>query len=698
MSVKGKLVKYSLAAAIVSTSFAGIPFSEKGLAQHLAAQTAYAAAVSSTETAIARYNAVYAKLDTQGQADVEAARLAIKNLSGSQRDAIAGPIADKLNVSDTDRAVLANLVVDLLSVPAVLSVDSFNNIVSNPDYRATLKSVAADANVDVQGLKIEDVAETAVAIEASVKSQLEVKTLSELLALATDTAKQKEFFADAVDSALAIAGTNAQKLRDLATAYDIKASDLVQALSALRAEVGANKFDKARNAIALAYVATLNANTPSTTSPGSGTVLSGLDQQLDNLTKQLADATDAEKSKLVEQAVDFFLDAIKGADSLSVQTTVVDGKVTADPSQAVVAKLDAVIAAAAKLQSFLTAAKSDASIPVKAFNVDLGTVESQSIGFKLSEEAMKKLNASPFSSLNVIVNGLTLEVPNNAEFGKSLELSIGIEDSAIEGYNTVSSVYSFELTLGGKAVTEFTNPLVLHIPLGNLDGVDKELLSVAKIVDGKLQFQGGVLNGNTIVEPRDTFSSYVVVENKVSFSDIASVQAWAGRQIEVLAAKGAISGRSDKVFDPKGNVTRAEFAKMLIRALNLESANLTSDFSDVKSTDWFAPYVAAAAKKGIINGRSADKFAPNATITRAEMATMIARALRLTSTVGDVKDVNAALSKFSDAGSIHASLKDGVALAASQNIIIGDNGKFNPNNNATRAEAAVILYRTLQVK
>ncbi|KIL35375.1 hypothetical protein SD71_13720 [Cohnella kolymensis] len=54
---------------------------------------------------------------------------------------------------------------------------------------------------------------------------------------------------------------------------------------------------------------------------------------------------------------------------------------------------------------------------------------------------------------------------------------------------------------------------------------------------------------------------------------------------------------------------------MLIRALNLEDAFATSNFTDVKTDDWFAPYAGAAVKHGIIQGKSKNLFAPNATIT-----------------------------------------------------------------------------------
>lgn len=703
MSVKGKVLKYSLAAAIVSTSFAGIPFSEKGLANHLAAQTAFAATTTNQQAAVDRFNKVYAALDSDGKIAVETARDAIGDLSDAQLKAIAEPIANKLKVADKDRLVFANLLVDLLSVPTTLSVKALDDIRTNPDYRAVLKTAAANAGVtDTSAVTVEAVAKAAVDAEAYIGTQLKSKTALQLLAIVKDTAQLKVLANGALDKALA--ADDVKAVKELVDKSEITGDDLVDAVRELRDAIGTTVFYNAELAIAAAYLTALTTEEKPPVVVVVPPTTSTLDQKLSELTKKLEGATDAEKQELVKQALDLFAQVVKDAGTIDGSSLVktVDGVAVADASDAVIAKLDAVLAALDKLQDFLKAAGSDAKAAAGALTVNLGTIAGESVDIELSEAAMKKLNASPFAKLDIAFNGLTVSVPNSDEYGKSLGLKVNTKDNAgepaVEGYAAVSSVYDFNLAVGGQAVHEFTNPIVVRIPLGNLDGVDQELLSVAKIVDGKLVFQGGVVDGDTIVESRESFSSYVVVENKVSFADIASVKSWAGRQIEVLAAKGAISGRSENVFDPKGNVTRAEFAKMLIRALNLESSNLTSSFKDVKSTDWFAPYVASAAKKGIITGRTAATFAPNATITRAEMATMIARALSLTSNVEAVEDVDGALEAFKDAGDIHATLKAGVALAAKEGIVIGANGKFSPNSNASRAEAAVILYRAMQVK
>ncbi|GFN32776.1 S-layer homology domain-containing protein [Paenibacillus xylaniclasticus] len=697
MSVKGRLFKYSLAAAIVTTGFAGIPFSEKGLVKHLAAQSAYAADAAYSQQAIDRYSKVYNALDTQGKAKVESARQAIVGLDHNQRVVIAGPIANKFNVSDADRGVLADLVVSLLSVPAVLDVNALEDIRTNTTYRSALKSAAASAGVtDTSAVTVEAVAKAAVAAEASVAEQLKSKTLIELVSLAKNVSERNALISHAVNNALST--SDVAELRQLFQGAGVTGEDFVQAVSQLRTAIGGSVFDEASNAIALAYLSTLGTDEQKDTNNNVVVVpVQTVDKQIDALITKLANASDAEKQQIVQQALDLFTQLLKSSNSVSVQPTVVDGIAVVDASKELAAKLDLVVAAAAKLQTLLKTAQSDAAIPTDSLTINLSEIAVDTVNLKLSEEVMKKLNSSPYIQLNLALNGVTIGFPNSSEFGKSIDLNVRVSEYT-GNQKAVSSVYSFDLRLGGQAATHFSNPVALQFPINDTFGVDTEKLTLAKVHDdGKIDYHGGVLKDGNFREKRTSFSSYVVVENNVTFSDIGSVKAWAGRQIEVLAAKGAISGRAADKFVPKDNVTRAEFAKMLIHALDLDSYGLTTSFKDIKSSDWFAPYVAAAANKGIITGRSADTFAPNATITRAEMATMIARALRLTSGEAEVKDVDGELSKFKDASAIHASLKEGVALAASKGIIIGNAGKFNPNNNATRAEAAVILYRALQM-
>ena len=97
------------------------------------------------------------------------------------------------------------------------------------------------------------------------------------------------------------------------------------------------------------------------------------------------------------------------------------------------------------------------------------------------------------------------------------------------------------------------------------------------------------------------------------------------KAVEILCAKNIINGRSETVFDPENTVTRAEFATIIVKALDLKNKN-TSVFRDVCTDDWFYLYVGAAYDNGIINGVGNNTFNPYGTITRQESAVMLSRA------------------------------------------------------------------------
>lgn len=93
----------------------------------------------------------------------------------------------------------------------------------------------------------------------------------------------------------------------------------------------------------------------------------------------------------------------------------------------------------------------------------------------------------------------------------------------------------------------------------------------------------------------------------------------------MLAARGIVTGVTSDEFKPKQSVTRAEFAALLVRALGL-SASASAPFLDVAESDWYAEAVAAAYEAGLVQGAAANRFLPHASITRQEMAVMLYRA------------------------------------------------------------------------
>lgn len=166
---------------------------------------------------------------------------------------------------------------------------------------------------------------------------------------------------------------------------------------------------------------------------------------------------------------------------------------------------------------------------------------------------------------------------------------------------------------------------------------------------------------------------------KPVFDDLTGYS-WAEEAINKLYNEGIVSGRGEGKYAPGDNITRAEFVKLLCEVIDIEEG--FAQFLDVSDNDWFAPYVRRAAAGGIIYG-SDGKFKPNDSITREDMAVIISRALKLTTE-------NAP--EFTDSNDISEYAKAGVAALSENKIMQGDSGMFMPKKNATRAEAAMVIY------
>ncbi len=194
-----------------------------------------------------------------------------------------------------------------------------------------------------------------------------------------------------------------------------------------------------------------------------------------------------------------------------------------------------------------------------------------------------------------------------------------------------------------------------------------------------------------------TNSLYMVLQSDKSFTDITNN--WAKEDIELLASKLLISGKSETAYAPKRNVTRAEFATLLVRALGLEEGSLNKgQYKDVDPDAWYAGCVAAAAQEKIITGYSGDLFKPNNNITREEMTVMIARAAIVAGKKTTLSDSEQAelLTPFKDNADLSPWANHDVALAIKAGIIKGmADQNFSPDAYADRAQSAAILKRFL---
>jgi|GEM_PF-1200204 len=182
-------------------------------------------------------------------------------------------------------------------------------------------------------------------------------------------------------------------------------------------------------------------------------------------------------------------------------------------------------------------------------------------------------------------------------------------------------------------------------------------------------------------------ASLVVLANPRVFPDVASGY-WAAASIDDLLAADVIDGFPDGAFRPDAGLTRAQFTKMLVLTLGLPVGSGGTSFSDVPANSWFAPYVAAAVRAGIIVGTSATTFDPAGAVTREEMAVMLARALQLKQQT---------TLTFSDASQIDAWALPGVEAAVAAGYLRGfPDGTFQPQATTTRAQAAAVLARVIR--
>lgn len=163
---------------------------------------------------------------------------------------------------------------------------------------------------------------------------------------------------------------------------------------------------------------------------------------------------------------------------------------------------------------------------------------------------------------------------------------------------------------------------------------------------------------------------------------------WAKEYIKYMTDKKIANGYPDGGFNPDGYVTRAEFVKFVTTAFNLPKKDANTAFGDVKENDWFYPYVSDAVSNGIIVGFEG-KFKPNDKISRQDAAVILGR---LTESTKDMYNNN-----FNDEAEISEYALSSVKRLAAMGIIKGMNNEFQPLKNITRAEAAAMIVRMIQM-
>ncbi|MFP4219086.1 MAG: S-layer homology domain-containing protein [Phormidium sp.] len=192
------------------------------------------------------------------------------------------------------------------------------------------------------------------------------------------------------------------------------------------------------------------------------------------------------------------------------------------------------------------------------------------------------------------------------------------------------------------------------------------------------------------VPPRE--SPYVITADTLAapaFTDLDDH--WTAPFVAVLMRKGLLNGYPDGSFRPDAPLSRAAFATLLATAFNPPPVREAIAFRDVSPGFWAAEAIQQVARGGFMSGVGGDRFAPQLNVQRVSIWLALVSGQNL----GDA-DV-ARLEQFRDHQEIATAAKPAVAMAVQRGLVVNypDGDRLNPNRDATRGEVAVILYQAL---
>lgn len=263
---------------------------------------------------------------------------------------------------------------------------------------------------------------------------------------------------------------------------------------------------------------------------------------------------------------------------------------------------------------------------------------------------------------------------------------------APEGFRRITPVYRF-----GPEGTSFAEPVTVYLRVDIPFVVRPENLYLAGYNKAEKKWLAvpAVVDAGAgqVLARLSHFSEYAVFARvpKKSFADLSSAAYdWAREAVETLAGAGIVGGVDEKRFEPERPITRAELVSLLARALSLPAADAPASFRDVREGDWYAGCVASAAAAGLVKGYEDGTFRPGAPISREELIAILVRVLGLPA--GASEKIN-----FVDAGEVSSWAQGSMAAAVAEGLVAGyPDQTIRPRALTSRVQGAVFLARLLE--
>jgi murein DD-endopeptidase MepM/ murein hydrolase activator NlpD len=263
---------------------------------------------------------------------------------------------------------------------------------------------------------------------------------------------------------------------------------------------------------------------------------------------------------------------------------------------------------------------------------------------------------------------------------------------------TVGTPFSFKviaLDQDGKIIEKYQPAGEVYLKIENGSAtLEKSYLTAADFQNGVAEFKVTPMAeyGLRVSVTDGTISKVSDVLQAATFTDLSQNDE-NFVAINFLKNNEIVKGYPDGTFKPKNPVSRVEALKFIYEGLNKQvGVRTVLEFKDTDSKAWYARYIAAAQKEGIVKGYNGNIFKPANPVTRAEFIKMLMEASGFNG-----KDYIPLNKNFSDVG-----MKDWyysyIGLAKDKNLLDTSTNLFRPNEQMTRAEVAQILYKTILMK
>ncbi len=265
-------------------------------------------------------------------------------------------------------------------------------------------------------------------------------------------------------------------------------------------------------------------------------------------------------------------------------------------------------------------------------------------------------------------------------------------------------VHSLTVTSEGKTISQFGGSVAVTLPYTLKQGEDPDrvgiwfLASYGTLTEVPCSYDGAT---GRVTFKVNHFSLYMIGLKQATvqpgtgsvsmgFADVKADD-WFSGAVQYVTEKGLMAGTDAHSFSPQANTTRAMIVTILWRMEGKPAPSGTAAFADVPTGEYYTQAVAWAAKEGIVSGQSADRFAPQQSITREQLAAMLFRYAQYKKQ--DTTQGGMAIREYADSGSISEYAAPALGWAVNTGLLMGSGNQLLPGGSATRAQVAAVLKR-----